>query len=163
MKHLRRFKMTAYTTVAVGFLLYLSGCLEKDVQPQNQTGGPIGLFKIHLTLIDADTKDPLPDLLIKLSNNTSSQMRDPDAPEQVTDTTGIVHLTIAATPPVPQEFHLSLTDTTQIRIFQQEYISVRFSDPVFKYRPEDATKWGTLYQGTADLTITRELKQIYHE
>ena len=167
MNCLKFLKTATFATITVGFILNFSGCLEKNVYPdghyEHQPEGPIGLFKIHLTLIDSETKDPLPHLLIKLFYNTSSQMSDPVAAEPVTDSTGIVHIAIAATPPVPQEFLFSLTDTTQNRIFQQAYISVRFSDPVFKYRPDDATKWGILYQGTADLTITRELKQIYHE
>ena len=150
----------------MGMLFGLLGCLEKDEIP-NGTGNslttpaePFGLYKIHLTLIDADTKASLPNLLVKLSNNTSFQMSSSEVTEQITDSTGVVHITIAATPPIPQEFIFSLTDTTLMRYFQQTSISIRFIDPVFIYIPKDAARWGKLYQGTAELTLIHELKQI---
>ena len=153
--------------VAAGFLFGLFGCLEKEEIPVSSDipcpNNPFGLFKIHLTLVDTDTKEPLPDLRIHLSNNTSFQINGPGAVEQVTNGDGVVHITIAAAPPVPQEFVLSLTDITKSRSFQQAYISIRFIDPNFKFIPEDAKKWGKLYQGTAELTLTRELKQIRDE
>ena len=168
MKHIRFFKQFIFFAMVMGFLLGLpEGCLEKDIYepstPSVQPVNPFGLFKIHLTLIDIDTKTPLPNLQVRLSNNTSSQMSDPAAKGQVTDSTGLVHVTIAAAPPMPQEFVLSFTDTTRTRSFQQQYISVFFIDPVFKYISKDAIIWGKRYQGTAEFSLTRELKQIYHE
>jgi len=153
--------------VVAGLLSGMSGCFEKEgihqSEPTSRPDNPFGLYKIHLTLIDIDTKDPLPNLLVKLLYNTSFQMNSPDAAKQVTDSVGVVHITIAAAPPVPQEFLFSLSDTTRIRSFQQTSISIRFIDPVFKYTLSDALIWGKLYQGTTELTLTRELKQNNHE
>ena len=151
--------------VVTAQLLGLPGCLEKDELPNGNgttlltPSDPFGLYKIHLTLVDADTKESLPNVLAKLSNNTSFQMSSPEASEQITDSTGVVHITIAATPPIPQEFIFSLTDTTLKRSFFQTSISIRFIDPVFIYIPKDAARWGKLYQGTAELTLIHELKQ----
>ena len=162
-------KKTVYLLIVAGFLFGVSGCFEKDEFPKTPSkkqapADPFGLFNIYLTLFDLETKEPLPDLLIKLSNITSSRMNDPETVDrQVSDTLGFVHITIAAAPPIPQEFVLSVADTTKIRSFQQQYISVRFIDPIFKYIQKDAAEWGNMYQGTAELTLTRELKQIDYE
>ena len=153
--------------IVAGFLITMIGCLEKEgnlvstVRIDNKSA--FGLYKIQLTLLDADTKDPLPNLVLKLANNTPAQMIDPNVSENVTNTEGVVRITIAATPPVPQEFVFSFTDKAQSLLFQQSYISVFFINSVFKFFPDDATKWGKLYQGTAELILTRELKQIRYE
>ena len=169
MKRKRFLQRVTLVTVVMGLLFGFAGCLEKEAFPQQghlsekAPKSAFGLYKIHLTLIDADTKEPLPDLLVKLANNTSTQMTDPDAKDGVTDVKGVVDIIIAATPPVPQEFVLSFADTTESRSFQQADISVYFFNPVFKFFSDDAAKWGRLYQGTAELTLTRELKQIHYE
>ena len=165
-KHIKPVKSALLGAVAAGLLFGISGCWEKEAVPvpREHFADPFGLFKIHLTLLDVDSKEPLSDLQVKLVINTFSQINDPETVSgQVTDSTGLVHITIAAAPPIPQEFVLSVTDTTKCRSFQQKQISVRFIDPVFIYRPKDATIWGKLYQGTAELNLTRELKQTYDE
>jgi hypothetical protein len=157
--------LAALTWLLIGFF----GCLEKEeyfpeVQPgKNIPKSAFGLFKVHLTLIDAETSEPLPDLRVKLSNETSSQMNDTKGNDQVTDIHGFVCVTIAAAPPIPQEFVLSFADTTNSRSFQTGSMSVYFFNPVFKYIPDDAGFWGKLYQGTAVLTLSRELKQKHDE
>jgi len=162
-KFLRAF---TFLTVVTGALLFFGGCLEKDVVADvsnSDRGVPFGVFKVYLTLIDADTQEPLPDLLVKLLNGTVSATNNQAQGEYVTDSTGMVPITIASAPPAPQEFIFSLTDTTQCRTFNQGYISVFFTAPVFIYLPKDAEVWGKMYQGTAELSITRELKQLYYE
>ena len=165
-KKIKHLKRGALFIVVAGLLSGMPGCLEKEGMPQSvSTSHPnnhFGLYKIHLTLIDVDTKDPLSDLHVKLSNNTSFQMSSPSEAQQVTDSIGMVHITIAAAPPIPQEFLFSISDTTRTRLFQQTTISIRFVDPVFKYIPTDALIWGKLYQGTTELTLLREIKQIYY-
>ena len=152
-------KMTLLTAT-VGLFLGLVGCLEKeDRQPEgnyNVPNKPFGLFVIHLTLIDHDTKEPITGLLVKPVN---ARLIHKDIQSQRSDETGTVHLSIAAAPPIPQEFILSYVDTVEGQIFNPEHLVVRFADPVFIYLPKDANMLGWLYQGTTELTLTRELKR----
>jgi len=165
----RFLKWTGLFIAVTWLFVCFFGCLEKEEYSRevplgrNTPNSAFGLFKVHLTLIDADTSEPLPDLLVKLLNDTSSQMNDSKGGDQVTDTRGVVSVTIAAAPPIPQEFVLSFTDTTHRRSFQTQTISVYFPHPVFNYIQDDAVNWGKLYQGTAVLTLTREIKQKQDE
>ena len=162
---------TLYMAMIAGLVFGIGGCLEKDyiVEPSITTPHlqgfdyPFGLFKMNLTLIDADTQDPLSGMMVQLSKNTFSQRGVQEPAEQVTDSLGLVRISIAASPPVPQEFHLSFSDTIQSRLFQQESIVIFFKNPVFLYVPKDAAIFGKLYQGTAEMTLTYELTQILYE
>ncbi|MCL2726898.1 MAG: hypothetical protein FWD56_00775 [Bacteroidales bacterium] len=161
---------TVYIAMIAGLLFGIAGCLEKEYYPDLELTShgqafdfPFGLYKLHLTLVDAGSQDPLPGLLVQLSKNTFSQRGATEPVEQVTDSLGLVHIAITASPPVPQEFVLSFSDTTQRRLFVQESIVIFFRDPVFKYVPRDAAVWGKLYQGTAEMTLTHELTQTFYE
>ena len=159
---------TIFIAMIAGLVFGIGGCLEKEYVVETNVSplgldSPFGLYKVHLTLIDANTQDPIPDLLVQLSKNTFSQKSDPNPAEQVTDALGLVRLSITASPPVPQEFVFSLSDPTQTRTFQQESITIFFKDPVFIYVPKDAALFGKLYQGTAEMTLTYELTQIFYE
>ena len=156
-----------FIIIVAGFFFGIGGCLEKEYWPPVESVShpdyPFGLYKMHLTLIDSETKEPLPDLHVQLSKDSYSQKGESDPAKQVTDANGLVHITIAASPPVPQEFALSITDKTESRSFQQETITILFKNPVFMYVPKEATIWGSLYQGTAEQTFTYELKQLFYE
>ena len=156
-----------FIIVIAGFIFGIGGCLEREYWPPVESVShpdyPFGLYKMHLTLIDSETKEPLLDLQVQLSKDSFSQKGESDAAKQVTDANGLVHITIAASPPVPQEFVLSIADKTESRLFQQETITVLFKDPVFMYAPKEAAIWGKLYQGTAEQTFTYELKQLLYE
>ena len=161
---------TLYIAMIAGLVFGIGGCLEKgyivDIDLTSQIQGldyPFGLYKIHLTLVDSDTQDPLPGLLVQLSKNTFSQKGAQASSEQVTDALGLVHISVTASPPVPQEFLFSFSDTTRSRLFQQESIVIFFKDPAFIYTPKDAAMFGKLYQGTAEMTLTYELTQILYE
>lgn len=166
-KQIKIIRALSLLAVIAGFLYCSSGCLEKEELPGSvgiygQQTDPFAIFKIHLKLIDADTQEPLSDVRAKIVFNATPSFNPPTA-EQVTDTLGVALLVFPAAPLVPKEFWLSLSDTTQIRRFQQEVISVLFTAPVFAYIPGDAAIWGTKYQGTAELVVSREINQIYND
>ena len=161
---------TLYIAMIAGLVFGIGGCLEKEYYIETNTTShgqafdyPFGLYKIILTLVDTDTQDPLSGLLVQLSKHTFSQRGAIVPVEQVTDSLGLVRISITASPPVPQEFVLSFTDTTQRRVFVQESIVIFFRDPVFRYVPRDAAVWGRLYQGTAEMALTHELTQTFYE
>lgn len=164
-KHIKQVKVVTVVASVVGFVLGLSGCLEKEEFPSSAARAeePFALFKIQMALIDFDSQEPLADVLVKLVNNASATPFTATSAEQVSDSTGIVHLAVASAPRAPKEFLFSCTDTTQTRMFQQGYISVLFFAPVFTYFPKDAAVWGTRYQGTTELAVTRELTQMNDE
>ena len=149
-KYIKQLKVVTLCAVVTGFLFGFPGCLEKELVPETNSNPhlqePFGLFKIHLKLIDNDSKEPISDLFVRLLGGNSPQPDDLETAGQVTDSTGLAHIVIASVPPAPQEFILSFSDTTKTRIFQQGYISVFFTLPVFTYIPKDAAKWGRLYQ-----------------
>ncbi|MDR2586282.1 MAG: hypothetical protein LBC84_08735 [Prevotellaceae bacterium] len=162
-------KKSIFLVIVTGLLIGSLGCSIKDApiarQIYKQPVNPFAIFNIYLTLIDSETKDPLSDLRIELFNKSSFRMSDSAiVAKQVSDSTGYLFISIVSTPPIPQEFVFTLSDTTQVRSFQQQYLSIRFLDPVFRYIQKDAAVWGNLYQGTAELTLTRELTQrLRHE
>lgn len=168
-KYIKLTRVVAVAVIAIGSLFSIAGCLEED--PISKTphttdpysNDPFALFRIQLTLIDSETRGPLSDMSIGLLNGSFLTKNNQETAEQVTDSTGFVRLVFAATPVVPKEFRLSFADTTQTRMFQQEFISVFFISPVFSYVPRDATAWGRFYQGTTELSISRELRQIYYD
>ena len=166
--HTINMKKLTIVTIVSGFFFCMSACLEKhQVDPLNvintNSVDPFALFRIHLTLLDADTQEPLPALQIKLLNKSSITKRIINDVGQVTDSAGVAHLEFASIPLVPKEFFLSISDTTQTRVINQEYISVLFVAPVFSYIPIDAAAWGSYYQGTTELYVSRELKQENNE
>ncbi|MCL1974067.1 MAG: hypothetical protein FWG54_04530 [Bacteroidetes bacterium] len=140
----------------------MTGCLERE---QPVPGGqiienPFGLFVIHLTLIDYDTKEPIPDLSIIA---LSAHVRQLDIEEEPSDEEGVIHVSLVAAPPTPQQFILSCIYADSNRPFSNDFIVVRFSNPIFVYYPKDAALLGKWYQGTAELSLTQEIRRIVYE
>jgi len=120
------------------------------------------LVVIHLTLLDYDSKESVPGLSVKVLNANAVQWGDM---ESISDDSGMISVSITAAPPVPQEFIFSCMDADNQRLFSYDNIVVRFSNPVFIYNPQDAAMLGKPkgYQGTAELTLTSELRRIVYE
>jgi hypothetical protein len=153
-------RICIFLTLFVG----LTGCLEKE-QPGLEiphSERPFGLFVIHLTLIDYDTKAPVPGLSVKVLNTNALLLNDE---ERLSNESGTIRVPIIAAPPVPQEFILSCVDVDNNRLFSYDNIVVRFSNPVFVYNPQDALALGKpkWYQGTTELTLISELRRIVYE
>jgi len=144
-KHLTR----AFCLLLLG--VGLSACLEKEPNPVESSRAPFALYKMNVTFIDAVSKTPISDLQVLL----------PEHPGQAvltTDALGKVQIEVYASPPTPRVFILSYTDP-QNR-YEENTIHVTFTNPVFKLTSEDALKQGPLYQGLAEISITKELNII---
>ena len=149
-------KKTAFAMALFGCLV---GCLDKEPHEHQIVERFFGLFVIHLTLLDYDTQEPLPGLSIKTLNVNVHHLNY----EDLSNEEGTIRVSLVTAPPTPQQFILSCIDAENDRLFSLDYAVVRFSNPIFVYAPKDAALLGKWYQGTAELTLTHEIRRIVYE